>query len=201
MGALMPLSFIVLGDFVSISGPSMLGVDQILAYTNSTALTTAERAKFESLIGTCPDGMTKKVNMDINQLMPSIYLFLYFGFGMLAAGYIGQLCFMISGENQAKRIRQLYVHSVLRQDCGWFDKAEDGSLTSRLAQDTYLIQEGISEKIGRTLQSIAGLFGGFIIAFMKSWKMSFVMLSSAPFFSIGFLIMISGLQNASSGSQ
>lgn len=36
----------------------------------------------------------------------------------------------------------LYLHNVLRQDMGWFDKAEQGSLTTRLAADTQTIQDG-----------------------------------------------------------
>lgn len=50
---------------------------------------------------------------------------------------------------------------------GWFDKAEEGSLTTRLAADTYLIQEGISEKAGLVVQYSAQFVSGFVIAFVK----------------------------------
>lgn len=34
------------------------------------------------------------------------------------------------------------MHSILRQDMGWFDQADEGSLTTRLATDVQLIQDG-----------------------------------------------------------
>jgi ATP-binding cassette subfamily B (MDR/TAP) protein 1 len=65
----------------------------------------------------------------------------------------GQLvCWMIAGENQAKRIRNLYFKAILRQDIGWFDSKSTGELTTRMVADTNTIQEGISEKIGMMIQ-------------------------------------------------
>ncbi|KAJ3127622.1 Multidrug resistance protein 1 [Nowakowskiella sp. JEL0407] len=200
MGALMPLSFLILGDFVNQTGPGMAGIDSF-ASVPPESLTPQQKAEFSKLIGVCPDGKTPKVNIDVNGGMSQIWLFLYFGIGMLVAGYISQLFFLITGNNQGNRIKREYVHSVLRQDPGWFDKAEDGSLTTRLAQDTYLIQDGISEKLGKVIQGVVGFLGGFIIAFYKSWKMSLVIFSAVPFFGIGFYIMMTGMSEATSGSQ
>ena len=43
-----------------------------------------------------------------------------------------------------------------------------GDITTRVANDTNLYQEGISDKIGLIIQNFATLLGGFIIAFIKS---------------------------------
>ena len=45
-----------------------------------------------------------------------ILIFVYIGTGILVGGYCTHALWVISGENQAKRIRQLYIHSILRQD-------------------------------------------------------------------------------------
>lgn len=58
------------------------------------------------------------------------------------AGYL--ISFVKFATNTAlQEIRQRYVRSILRQDIGWHDKAEDGSLTTRLSLDTQMIQDGI----------------------------------------------------------
>ena len=61
-----------------------------------------------------------------------------------------------------------------------FDKSEEGSLTTRLAADTQLIQDGISEKCGVLLQSLGAFITGFIIAFVKGWNLAVIILATMP---------------------
>lgn len=104
---------------------------------------------------------------DIMSVIPVILIFVYLGTVNLVFGYICQCFWVLSGEYQTRRIRKLYVHAILRQDMGWFDQAEEGSLTTRLASDTNLIQDGISEKFGMLLQCFSQFICGFVIAFVK----------------------------------
>jgi ABC-type multidrug transport system fused ATPase/permease subunit len=80
----------------------------------------------------------------------------------------GQMFFwMVSGERQAKRIRQLYYTSILRQEIAFFDSVSTGDVTTRISGDTTLYQEGISEKCGLILQQLAIFIAGFVIAYTK----------------------------------
>ncbi len=72
-------------------------------------------------------------------------------------------------------IRQRYVKAILRQDIGWHDKAEEGSLTTRIALDTQLVQDGMGEKLGIAITAMSGFIAGIIIAFANGWKLSLVM--------------------------
>lgn len=79
----------------------------------------------------------------------------------------------------------------MRQEIGWHDKAEDGSLTTRLALDTILIQvslliiilhyllirkqEAMGEKLGSAISSFATFITGFALAFVYGWKLALVM--------------------------
>lgn len=128
--------------------------------------------------------------LNVQSMVPIILILVYLGFGILVAGYVAQCSWILSGENQTKRIRQLYLHSIFRQDMSWFDKAEEGSLTTRLAQDTQLIQDGISEKAGQVVQGFSQFLMGFIIAFVKGWKLSLVLLASLPILGIVGSLMI-----------
>ncbi|KAI7874137.1 p-glycoprotein [Lichtheimia hyalospora FSU 10163] len=113
-----------------------------------------------------------------------ILIFVYMGTATLIAAYISQSTFIMTGESQARRIRELYVHSILRQDMGWFDKAEEGSLTTRLAADTQLIEDGISEKFGAFLHSLGAFITGFIVAFVKGWRLAVVILATMPILAV-----------------
>ncbi|KAG0172209.1 ATP-binding cassette, sub-B (MDR TAP), member 4 [Apophysomyces sp. BC1034] len=119
-------------------------------------------------------------NVHLEDVMPMILTLVYMGTGVLVAAYCAHAFWILTGENQTRRIRQRYVHAILRQDMGWFDKAEEGSLTTRLATDTQLIQDGISEKFGLFITAIAQFVSGFVVAFVKGWRLAVVILATMP---------------------
>ena len=101
------------------------------------------------------------------------------------------------------------MRAILRQDIGWHDSAEDGSLTTRLALDTQLIQDGMGnfpllsplffmnshlhastgEKLGMFFRSISSFLTAVVIAYVYGWKLALVMYvySSVPFHIKSFL--------------
>lgn len=116
----------------------------------------------------------------VDKTLPVILVMAYMSIGILFAGYIASFCWIITGENQARRVRFKFLHSVLYQSMSWFDKAEEGSLTGRLSVDAQLFQDGISEKFGYCIVSVVQLITGFVIALSTDWKLALVILSSTP---------------------
>ncbi|XP_021822002.1 ABC transporter B family member 4-like [Prunus avium] len=107
--------------------------------------------------------------------------FIYLAVGAAAAAFLQMSCWMVTGERQAARIRSLYLKTILRQDVGFFDKEiNTGEIVGRMSGDTVLIQEAMGEKVGTFIQLIATFVGGFVIAFIKGWLLTLVMLSSIP---------------------
>lgn len=68
--------------------------------------------------------------------LPVIQTMAYMGTAALVAAYTSTCLWVMTGESQTRRIRSLYLHSVLKQDMSWFDSATEGSLNTRLASDT-----------------------------------------------------------------
>ncbi|KAF9899271.1 Multidrug resistance protein 1 [Linnemannia zychae] len=103
----------------------------------------------------------------------------------------GQMClFTLSAENQTKRIREKYLHAILRQDITWHDIGKKSeSLNSRLSADTQLIFDGLADKVGICLSSLATFVAGFIIAFTHGWRMSLVLLTSVPLMAAAGALM------------
>ncbi|KAJ1425598.1 P-loop containing nucleoside triphosphate hydrolase [Sesbania bispinosa] len=113
--------------------------------------------------------------------------FVYLAVGSGLAAFLQVTCWMVTGERQAARIRGLYLKTILRQDVAFFDKETNtGEVVGRMSGDTVLIQDAMGEKVGKFLQLIATFIGGFVIAFVKGWLLTVVMLSTLP------LLVVSG---------
>ncbi|CAO3597713.1 unnamed protein product [Absidia cylindrospora] len=121
--------------------------------------------------------------------VPVILVLVYMATGVLVASYGAQTLWILSGENQTRRIRVKYLHAILRQDMTWFDKSKDGSLTTRLISDTQLIQDGISEKFGLFVVSIAQFISGMVVGFTGDWLLSLVILATFPILGIAATVM------------
>jgi len=66
----------------------------------------------------------------------------------------------------------------MRQNIGFFDKLGSGEITTRITADTNLVQDGISEKVGLTLNALATFVTAFVIGFIKSWKLTLILSST-----------------------
>eukprot|EP01117_Protostelium_nocturnum_P020654 TRINITY_DN93_c0_g2_i1.p1 TRINITY_DN93_c0_g2~~TRINITY_DN93_c0_g2_i1.p1 ORF type:complete len:1261 (-),score=421.67 TRINITY_DN93_c0_g2_i1:351-4133(-) len=146
------------------------------------AMIPVEILVFGDLISDIQPSLTNGTLLE--SLLPTIRTIFFIGIANFVGGYIAQMMWIISGENQTMRIRKLYVHSILRQDNGWFDMAKEESLNTRLAADTQLIQEAISEKVGSTVQYSSQFFVGLIVAFIKGWRLALVVLATIPLLAI-----------------
>ncbi|CDY27510.1 BnaC04g51510D [Brassica napus] len=107
--------------------------------------------------------------------------FVWLGIGTFAAAFLQLSGWMISGERQAARIRSMYLKTILRQDIAFFDvDTNTGEVVGRMSGDTVLIQDAMGEKVGKAIQLLSTFVGGFVIAFLKGWLLTLVMLSSIP---------------------
>lgn len=112
---------------------------------------------------------------------------------IVALASYGQMCFFtLSAENQTKRIRERYLHAILRQDVAWHDTSRNtDSLNSRLSADTQLIFDGLADKVGLCLSCLAAFVAGIAIAFSHGWRMSLVLLSTMPLIAGKIIIRLS----------
>ncbi|AEE82081.1 P-glycoprotein-like protein pgp3 [Arabidopsis thaliana] len=142
-------------------------------------------------------------NKDIVEIVSKVCLkFVYLGLGTLGAAFLQVACWMITGERQAARIRSLYLKTILRQDIGFFDvETSTGEVVGRMSGDTVLILEAMGEKVGKFIQLIATFVGGFVLAFVKGWLLTLVMLVSIPLLAIAGAAMPIIVTRASSREQ
>ncbi|PVF95031.1 putative Leptomycin B resistance protein pmd1 [Serendipita vermifera] len=113
----------------------------------------------------------------------ALYL-VFIGIGMLVTTYIYMVTWIRTGEVAAKRVRERYLRSILRQDVAFFDNVGAGEVATRIQTDTHLVQMGISEKVPTATSFIGAFVAGFILAFIRSWKLALACASIIPFIGI-----------------
>ncbi|XP_047418462.1 phosphatidylcholine translocator ABCB4 isoform X2 [Sciurus carolinensis] len=108
------------------------------------------------------------------------YYYSGLGAGVLVAAYIQVSFWTLAAGRQIKKIRQKFFHAILRQEIGWFDINNITELNTRLTDDISKISEGIGDKVGMFFQAIATFFAGFIVGFIRGWKLTLVIMAISP---------------------
>ena len=119
-----------------------------------------------------------------NQMKGTFLGMMILGIIVLLAGWIQTSCLMFSSERQINLLREKYFASVIRQNIGFFDTNDTGELNTRMYDDVKKIHDGIGEKVGIAVQSLAQFISGIVIALVYGWKLGLVCISLLPV--IGF---------------
>nr|QVT92297.1 ABC transporter [Salvia miltiorrhiza] len=111
--------------------------------------------------------------------------FLYLSIVIMFSSWTEVACWMHSGERQAAKMRMAYLRSMLNQDISIFDtEASTGEVISAITTDILIVQDAISEKVGKFLHYISRFIAGFAIGFLRVWQISLVTLSIVPLIAI-----------------
>ncbi|XP_034876370.1 phosphatidylcholine translocator ABCB4 isoform X2 [Mirounga angustirostris] len=108
------------------------------------------------------------------------YYYSGLGAGVLVAAYIQVSFWTLAASRQIRKIRQEFFHAILRQEIGWFDVSDTTELNTRLTDDISKISEGIGDKVGMFFQAVATFFAGFIVGFVRGWKLTLVIMAISP---------------------
>uniref|UniRef100_A0A6N2KWM0 ABC transmembrane type-1 domain-containing protein n=1 Tax=Salix viminalis TaxID=40686 RepID=A0A6N2KWM0_SALVM len=92
---------------------------------------------------------------------------------LLKQGY----CWTRTGERQATRMRKRYLQAVLRQEVGYFDLhvSSTAEIITGVSNDSFVIQDVLSEKMPNFLMNVSTFIGCYIMAFVLLWRLAIVM--------------------------
>lgn len=79
-----------------------------------------------------------------------------------------------------KALRVSLLEQVLRQEIGYFDSSAAGSISGHVTTNGNLVNNGISEKLGITIQSLSTFVAAFAVAFAVQWKLTLITISIVP---------------------
>ncbi|PPQ73650.1 hypothetical protein CVT26_010608 [Gymnopilus dilepis] len=113
----------------------------------------------------------------------------YIGIAIFVCTYIYMFVWVYTSEVNAKRIRERYLQSILRQDIAFFDNVGAGEVATRIQTDTHLVQQGMSEKVALVVNFLGAFFCGFILAYVRCWRLALAMTSIFPCIAMFGMIM------------
>ncbi|CDO69243.1 hypothetical protein BN946_scf185042.g145 [Trametes cinnabarina] len=113
----------------------------------------------------------------------------YIGIGMFVCTYMYMYIWVYTGEVNAKRIRERYLRAILRQDIAYFDNVGAGEVATRIQTDTHVVQQGISEAVGHIFNYLSAFVTGYVLAYVRSWRLALAMTSMLPGISIAGALM------------
>uniref|UniRef100_A0A8C8ZZZ0 P-type phospholipid transporter n=1 Tax=Prolemur simus TaxID=1328070 RepID=A0A8C8ZZZ0_PROSS len=158
-GSGLPLMMIVFGDmtdkFIDTTGNFSIPVNFSLSLLNPGRILEEEMTRYA-------------------------YYYSGLGAGVLVAAYIQVSFWTLAAGRQIRKIRQKFFHAILRQEIGWFDVNDIAELNTRLTDDISKITEGIGDKVGMFFQAVATFFAGFIVGFIRGWKLTLVIMAISP---------------------
>ncbi|XP_063900759.1 ATP-dependent translocase ABCB1-like isoform X1 [Zophobas morio] len=141
---------------------------------------------------------TQNPDLLLSQVKDIAVWFLIFGSIAGVCSYLQVGCLLTSAQNQAHRMRQNYISSLLRQDMSWYDDIDSGELATRVTSDVADVEQGIADKLGSFLHYSSLSLVGFIIGFVKGWKLTLIILAASPLLVIAAGAMAHVLSRASS---
>ncbi|KAE9221307.1 hypothetical protein PF002_g15627 [Phytophthora fragariae] len=106
----------------------------------------------------------------------------------LVTAFLQVFCWTVTASRQSKRIRSLYVNAIVTKEIGWFDVNEPMQLSSRVADATITIQDGIGSKMSDLLHFSSTVVTGIVIAFVKGWELTLILLLVVPFVAISGML-------------
>jgi len=99
--------------------------------------------------------------------------------------WAGEACMKTTGLRQSAAWRKAYITAIVRQDVGWYDVNKANELSSRVAESTKTIEEGISSKLSLGARFLFQGLVGIILAFIYKWDMALVCLAISPLAAFG----------------
>ncbi|KAM9461318.1 bile salt export pump [Clarias gariepinus] len=128
--------------------------------------------------------------LDIEYEMTNFaYYYVGIGCAVFLLGYIQISLWVSSAARQIQIIRKLYFSKVMRMEIGWFDCNSAGELNTRMSDDINKINDAIADQVGIFIQRFTTFVCGFLMGFVKGWKLTLVIISVSPLIGVGAGLM------------
>ena len=93
--------------------------------------------------------------------------------------------FVVTGDRIVTDLRQRLYGAILAQEMAFFDQRMTGELTSRLANDTQVLENAVTSNLSMLLRYGAQAIGGGILLWVTSWRLALILSVVLPVVLIG----------------
>lgn len=119
-------------------------------------------------------------------------IFMLLGVASMVVYPAQTIFFSIAGCKLVQRIRSMCFEKVVRMEVGWFDETENssGAIGARLSADAATVRGLVGDALAQTVQNLASVTAGVVIAFVASWQLAFIVLAMLPLIGLnGYIYM------------
>ncbi|KAI4882015.1 hypothetical protein NFI96_000728 [Prochilodus magdalenae] len=128
--------------------------------------------------------------LDIEHEMTNFaYYYVGIGSAVFILGYLQISLWVTSAARQIQIIRRLYFGKVMRMEIGWFDCNSVGELNTRMSDDINKINDAIADQVSIFIQRFTTFVCGFLMGFVRGWKLTLVIISVSPLIGLGAALM------------
>ncbi|XP_072516995.1 bile salt export pump isoform X2 [Salminus brasiliensis] len=128
--------------------------------------------------------------LDIEYEMTNFaYYYVGIGSAVFILGYLQISLWVTSAARQIQIIRRLYFSKVMRMEIGWFDCNSVGELNTRMSDDINKINDAIADQVSIFIQRFTTFVCGFLMGFVRGWKLTLVIISVSPLIGVGAALM------------
>ncbi|XP_030637325.1 bile salt export pump isoform X2 [Chanos chanos] len=128
--------------------------------------------------------------LDIEYEMTNFaYYYVGIGAAVCFLGYCQISLWVTAAARQIQIIRMLYFRKVMRMEIGWFDCTSVGELNTRMSDDINKINDAIADQVSIFIQRFTTFVCGFLMGFVKGWKLTLVIIAVSPLIGVGAALM------------
>ncbi|KAL5577097.1 hypothetical protein UlMin_018796 [Ulmus minor] len=100
----------------------------------------------------------------------------------LVAAPVQNFLYGVAGGKLVQRIRSLTFEKVVHQEISWFDDPANssGAVGARLSSDASTMRSLVGDALALTVQNLATIVSGLVIAFTANWILAFIILAVSP---------------------
>ena len=113
----------------------------------------------------------------------------FLGIINLICAWVASVGFKTSGLRQCSMWKKAYLTAILRQDVGWFDVSNPSELSSLVASETAMIEDGLSSKMSMGVRALFQAVSSLVVGFYFCWDVALVSLATSPIGAYGGYIM------------
>ncbi|KAM0332135.1 hypothetical protein ACHAQA_002407 [Verticillium albo-atrum] len=157
----------------------VIGIIAAIGAGTAVAMVNVVLGQFMNILSDFTTGSTMPDDFMANVRKHALY-FVYIGVARFVLTYIYTALFTYVAYHFTRNIRHSYLHAALSQEISYFDHGTGGSIAMQANSNGKLIQSGIAEKLGLSIQAIATFVAAFIIAFTSQWKLTLIIICIIP---------------------
>ena len=180
------------------SGCSNAAITLLFGDSSNTLTLATELEVLEETLGTEMYETLYRIVMEIAEPLINDHLKKFWIVGAIVAvcNFLMMFLWSYVSLRQIHWMKVNYFRLILSQEQGWFDQNNAFEFATKVQAQLEQIEMGIGDRVGQFIEMVTEVVAGFVVAFIGSWKMALILLTSFPFIIGGALIMMLCMQKS-----